>query len=105
MQEQSRYLNYLHQLRRDSAGDDLTDLPGYGLYVIRVPVSILPGKATRQGKGAVVTLEAKHELTDDLLENTFRDVVVKDVLYKLKEPVVWAIRHGLLSPDAVKRMG
>jgi hypothetical protein len=90
LDEQDRYLNHLNQLRRNSAGDDLTDLPGYGLYLIRMPVSILPGECTRQGKGAVVTVEAKHELTEDLLENTFRDVVCRDVLYRLKEPLLWA---------------
>jgi hypothetical protein len=110
LDEQSDYLNHLYQLRRNNVGDDLTDLPGYGLYLIRIPISILPGKATREGKGAVVTFEAKHELTDDLLENTVRDVVVKDVLYKLKEPVLWAIRNhftlatvqaetGAITPD------
>ena len=60
----------------------------------------------------MVTLEVK-QLTDDLLENTIRDVVVKDVLYKLKEPVLWAIRndysttdvqnHAEVTPDEMSR--
>jgi len=104
LDEQSRFLNHLHLLRRNSAGDDLTDLPGYGLYLIRMPISIMPGKEVRKGKGAVVTVEAKLDLTDDLLENTIRDVVTKDVLYKLKEPVLWAIRGNLRPETAVKSL-
>ena len=33
LDEHSTYLNHLNQLRRINAGDDLTDRPGYGLYL------------------------------------------------------------------------
>lgn len=93
LDEQDRYLNHLNQLRRTSAGDDLTDLPGYGLYLVRMPISVLPGDSTRRGKAAMVTIQAKHDLSDDLLENTFRDVVCRDVIYRLKETILYAYRN------------
>ena len=83
----ARYINHLHELRRVNAGDDLTDMAGYGLYLLRLPVSLMPGPASRKGKGAVVTMEARHDLTPDLLENTFRDVVVTDATYALTRAI------------------
>ena len=43
LDEQSNYLNHLNQLRRVNAGDDLADRPGYGLYLVRIPVTLSPG--------------------------------------------------------------
>jgi len=87
LDERSNFLNHLHQLRRNSAGDDRSDLPGYGLYLVRMPVSILPGDQSIRGKGAVVTVQAKHGLTHDLLANTFRNVVILDTAYQLMDAV------------------
>ncbi len=87
LDEEARYLNHLHELRRVNAGDDLTDMAGYGLYLLRLPVSLLPGPDSRKGKGAVVTMEARHDLSEDLLENTFRDVVVIDSTYALSRMI------------------
>jgi len=87
LDERSNFLNHLHQLRRNSTGDDQSDLPGYGLYLVRMPVSILPGDQSIKGKGAVVTVRAKHNLTPDLLANTFRNVVILDTAYQLMDAV------------------
>ncbi len=87
LDEEANYINHLHQLRRVNAGDDLTDLAGYGLYLLRMPVSVMPGPESRKGKGAIVTVEARHDLTDDLLPNTFRDVAVLDLTYALTQIV------------------
>ena len=87
LDERSDFLNHLHQLRRNSAGDDRSDLPGYGLYLIRTPISILPGDQSIRGKGAIVTVRAKHNLTADLLANTFRNVVILDTVYQLMDAV------------------
>ena len=85
LDEEARYINHLHELRRINGGDDLTDLAGYGLYLLRMPISLMPGPESRKGKGAVVTVEARHDLTDDLLPNTFRDVAVLDLTYVLTQ--------------------
>jgi hypothetical protein len=95
LDEQANYINHLHQLRRVNSGDDLTDLAGYGLYLMRMPVSLVPGPHTRKGKGAVVTMSARHDLTDDLLPNTFRDVVVFDLTFGLTQVINEEI-HKLL---------
>ena len=85
LDEEGTYINHLHQLRRVNAGDDSTDLAGYGLYLMRMPITLMPGPESRKGKGAIVTMEARHLLTNDLLENTLRDVVVLDVTYALTQ--------------------
>ncbi len=64
LDQKARYLNHLHTLRRNNLGDDTTDLPGYGLYLMRMPISLLPGAQSHKGKGASVTVEAKHEPAD-----------------------------------------
>ena len=56
LDEHSNYLNHLNQLRRINAGDDLADRPGYGLYLIRIPVTLSPGPRSRRGKGAIISV-------------------------------------------------
>ena len=73
LDEHSNYLNHLNQLRRINAGDDLTDRPGYGLYLIRIPVTLSPGPRSRRGKGAIITVSAKSVMT----KHTLRDAASK----------------------------
>jgi hypothetical protein len=96
LDQRARYLNHLHELRRINAGDDSTDMPGYGLYLMRMPVSLLPGPESQVGKGASVTVEAKFEPTTDLLPVTFRNVVILDTTYQLKDFLVEAL-HGTID--------
>ena len=79
LDEQSRFLLHLQELRRINTGDDTADMPGYGLYLLRMPVSLLPGDKTFKGKGASVTVQASHALPPDLLPTTFRDFVTNDL--------------------------
>jgi hypothetical protein len=95
LDEQANYINHLHQLRRVNGGDDLTDLAGYGLYLLRLPVSLVPGPDSRKGKGAIVTMEARHELAADLLPDTFRDVVIMDLTFALTQVINEEI-HNIL---------
>ena len=50
LDEQSNYLNHLNQLRRVNAGDDLADRPGYGLYLVRIPVTLVAGAQKPTGQ-------------------------------------------------------
>ncbi|MAT71818.1 MAG: hypothetical protein CMJ58_20100 [Planctomycetaceae bacterium] len=84
----SRYVNHLHELRRINEGDDTSDSPGYALNLIRLPVSILPGKLTREGWGAEITVTATPVLSDDLLPTTFRNLVINDLVDQLRLPLV-----------------
>jgi len=88
LDEKARYLYHLQQLERINTGDDQTDTPGYGLYLVRVPVSLLPGKKTDHGKGAVVTMQVQHHLTNELLEVTYQQVLTLDTAYTLTGPVL-----------------
>ena len=108
LDEQANYINHLHQIRRINGGDDLTDMAGYGLYLLRLPVSLVPGPESRKGKGAIVTMEARHELTDDLLPNTFRDAVIMDLTFALTQVINEEI-HKLLclhcAPGSLEAAG
>jgi hypothetical protein len=95
LDQKARYLNHLAELRRINAGDDSTDTAGYGLYLMRMPVSLLPGPQSQRGKGAVVTLEAKFEPTSDLLPLTFRNVIILDTTYQLKDFLLKALHKTI----------
>ncbi|MFO0953004.1 MAG: hypothetical protein U0835_18005, partial [Isosphaeraceae bacterium] len=95
LDQRARYLNHLHELRRINAGDDSTDAPGYGLYLLRMPVSLLPGPQSEHGKGASVTLQAAYSPSGDLLPVTFRNVVILDTTYQLKDFLTKALHKSV----------
>jgi hypothetical protein len=78
--EMDHYLQYLQQLRRTNEGDDTKDSPGYSLNLIRIPISVLPGRKTREGYGAEITVTATPYLTPELLPTTFRNMVMDDLV-------------------------
>src|SRR5204863_8788871 len=98
LSQKARYLQALNELRRINEGDDTGDSPGYALNLIRVPVSVLPGKHTQQGHGAEVTMTLKPYLSDDLLPTTFRNLVVNDLLELIGVPLT----QFLNDPEQVK---
>ncbi len=83
--EKSRYIQHVQQLLRNNTGDDKTDMPGYGLYLVRMPVSIMPGSNTMRDNGAVVTAEIKHNLTGDLLKSTIRKATIREATFALSQ--------------------
>lgn len=83
----SRYLGHLHQLRRINEGDDTASSPGYSLNLVRVPVSLLPGNATQNGYGGEITITAQPELPNDLLPTTFRQLVTNDLSRLIGVPI------------------
>jgi hypothetical protein len=87
----SRYLNHLHELRRINEGDDSADAPGYALNLIRVPVSVLPGKQTHAGHGAEITFTAEPCLGGELLPATFRTLVINDLVDLVAPPLTCCV--------------
>ena len=87
LDQKARFLNHLHELRRINEGDDIGDSPGYALNLVRVPVSILPGKCTQIGYGAEVTMTLKPYLSDELLPVTFRNLIINDVVDQITFPI------------------
>lgn len=87
LDQMSRYLNHLHELRRISDGDDKSDAPGYALHLVRIPISVLPGEETREGYGAEVTVIARPNLHDELLPTTFRGLVINDLVDQMSFPL------------------
>ncbi len=91
LDQMSRYISHLQQLRRVNEGDDTADSPGYSLNLVRIPVSIRPGKHTRKGHGAEITLTAEPCLGDDLLPTTFRNLVVNDLVDIVAPALTWCV--------------
>ncbi|WP_148596293.1 hypothetical protein [Aquisphaera giovannonii] len=87
LDEHSNYLNHLNQLRRINAGDDLTDRPGYGLYLVRIPVTLSPGPRSRRGKGAIITVSAKSLMTRETMRNTLRNAVINETVNNLTQAI------------------
>jgi hypothetical protein len=87
LDEHSNYLNHLNQLRRINAGDDLTDRPGYGLYLVRIPVTLSPGPRSRRGKGAIITVSARSLMTRDTMRNTLRNAVINETVNNLTQAI------------------
>lgn len=83
LRQQSTYLAINHALRRKNMGDDNSRLPGYGLYLFRVPVSVLPGRETFRGHSAVVTLRAQLAIEPTHLKNTFPRLMTADAVDQL----------------------
>ncbi|MEK6239014.1 MAG: hypothetical protein N2C14_30230, partial [Planctomycetales bacterium] len=109
----SRYMNHLHHLRRINEGGDVADAPGYALHLVRIPVSIIPGKRTRQGYGAEITVTAEPQLGEDLLPVTFRGLVIKDVIDQLglgvtkivNDPRIKSLEIQIVFSDCLEAVG
>jgi hypothetical protein len=82
------------ELRRINEGDDTVDSPGYALNLVRIPISILPGKNTQQGHGAEVTVIGEAQRGDDLLPTTFRNMVINDLIDLLAPGLTFAVNNG-----------
>ncbi len=83
-----RYLDHLNQIRRQNEGDDVSDSPGYSINLVRIPVSILPGKKTREGYGAEITITATPVLSEETLPRSFREWVIQDLVDELTIPTL-----------------
>lgn len=94
----SRYVHHLHELRRINEGDDIADSPGYSLNLVRIPVSITPGKLTQAGHGAKITVSARLVLGDELLPVTFRSLVVNDLVDMIAPALTWCVN----DPDCIR---
>ncbi len=97
LDQKARYLNHLNEIRRINEGDDITDTPGYALNLVRIPISVLPGKKTREGFGAELTVTADLYLTDDLLPKTFRNLIIEDVVDQLALPITNVLGNERLT--------
>jgi hypothetical protein len=86
LDQKQRYLDHLNQIRRNNEGDDTADAPGYSLNLVRMPVSVLPGKCTQKGHGAEITVTLKPFISEELLPSTFRTLVVNDIVDLLALP-------------------
>ena len=101
LDEQKRYLDQLGDLRRVNLGNDLADSAGYGIYLIRMPISITPGEHTRMGYGAEIEATVTEEFPPDFLRSTFRNLVVNDLVELLGPPLYEKVRQ---KTDAMRRI-
>ncbi len=90
----SRYLSHLAELRRVNEGDDSADGPGYALNLVRIPVSVTPGGRTCRGHGAEITIRAEPVLGPDLLPTTFRSLVLNDLVDMIAPALTWCVNDA-----------
>jgi hypothetical protein len=93
--QMKRYIDHLHAIRRINEGDDTADSPGYSLNLVRIPVSVLPGRRTDVGFGAEITFTLTPHLHDELLPMTFRNLVVNDLLDQIGVPLTQMLNSDL----------
>ncbi len=103
LEEKKRFLDYLNHLRRLNLGPDQNDSSGYGLYLVRMPVSITPGECTYQGHGADLSVQVEHEFTPDFLPSAFRRLVINDVVDQLGPYLYEVIRSGYYEANLKPR--
>ena len=84
----------MNEIRRVNIGDDNADSAGYGLYLVRMPVSIQPGECNLKGHGAVLTVTARHEFDPNFLKNTFHNLVINDLVDQLRPD-----RLSIIDPE------
>jgi hypothetical protein len=104
LDEHSNYLNHLNQLRRINAGDDLADRPGYGLYLVRIPVTLSPGPRSRRGKGAIISVSAKPVMSKHTLRTALRDVVINETVNNLTQAIYHRETQTCNQPAALGTM-
>ena len=100
LDEHSNYLNHLNQLRRINAGDDLADRPGYGLYLVRIPVTLSPGPSSRSGKGAIISVSARPVVSKHTLRTALRDVVINETVSNLTQAICHQATEARDQPAA-----
>jgi hypothetical protein len=108
--QRSTFIKVNQALRRKNIGDDNSRGAGYGLYLFRIPVSVIPGRETFEGHSAVLTLRAQLAIDPEHLRNTFPKLMIAEVVEDLT-PLLqrrWTrqpakIPHAI-APNAVARM-
>ena len=94
LDQESDYIDHLHRIRRVNLGDDTADSAGYGLYLMRVPISIQPGDQTKKGWGAIANMTIRHDFGPRFLPATYRNLVINDLVDQLVPVVHELIRMG-----------
>jgi len=92
LDEKKRFLEHDYELLRVNQGDDTADVAGYGLYLFRLPVSIDPAGPTCKGWGGLLTVTVRHEFGCAFLPETFRNLVINDLVDLLAPIVLELIR-------------
>lgn len=90
LDELKRYQDHLNELRRVNMGDDIADSAGYGLYLVRMPVSVQTGECTNKGHGAILTATLRHDFDRNFLASTFRNMAINDLVDQLS-PIVYEL--------------
>lgn len=98
--QEAVYLDVCQALRRRHLGDDQSRLPGYGLYKVRIPISVLPGRETSKGYSAIATLRARLNADAAHLKHTFPRMVAADLVNHFVPLVKEAWGNQITKPSA-----
>lgn len=93
--QRSTFLHANQALRRRMIGDDNSRAAGYGLYLFRIPVSVIPGRETTEGYSAVASFRAQLQIEPTHLRNTFPKLVIADLVEGLTPRVMAEWDHAV----------
>jgi hypothetical protein len=80
LRQEATYVYVNQALRRKNVGGDNTRQAGYGLYLFRMPISVLPGSETTSGYAAVAHLRARMVVTPADVKYTLPRMAVADLV-------------------------
>lgn len=88
LRQNSNYIKVNQGLRRLNTGDDNSQSAGNALYLLRIPVSVLPGRKTYRGYAAKVTMQAKLVIDENHLSDTFPRLVIGELATVLQKELI-----------------
>ena len=98
LDEKKQFLDHGYELLRVNLGDDTADAAGYGLYLFRLPVSVEPAGTTSRGWGGLLSLPSGTSSGPRSVSETFRNLVINDVVDLLAPIVIELIRSDGWRP-------
>ena len=85
--QHATYVSVNQSLRRRNMAGDNTRKAGYGLYMFRIPVSVIPGEETSQGYSAVANFRARLVTTPSDVKHTLPRMAIADLVEAMAKGV------------------
>jgi hypothetical protein len=99
LDQEKEFIDHLNEWRRVNMGSDRDESAGYALYLVRLPVSIVPGHTTREGHGAEIAVAVQHQFHPVFLGSTFRNLVINDLVDQLSPVIYEYLRSGQIARE------
>ena len=102
--QHATYLYVNQAIQRQNMGGDNIRKGGYGLYLFRIPVSVLPGEETSRGYAAMASFRAQMKLTEADTKYTLQRMAIADLVDALAQKVENVWKKPSLADVASKQL-